>query len=200
MKTIRVMIHTLILLIILAACSKTNQITITPTELVQTETQPLPTMEPVTEEPQKFPLVYTDETAGIQIFYPEGWTTSDDQVIGERGSQTMLLSPGSSIEKAADGGARIILVTYQWEPKNDLDAFVAQRKTAWEASGFMIQSEEGRDLGNGKKMMVFQIETTDDINVIFAFTTSGEDYLQISGDGDLELCRQILEGVKLIQS
>ncbi len=199
MKKIWVIIQILLLLMILAACSKTDPITITPTEFVPTQTQPVLTLEPVTEELPKFPLVYTDETAGIQIFYPADWTQSENQVIGERGSQTALLSPGSSIEKVADGGARIILVTYRWDPKNELDAFVAQRKTAWEASGFTIQKEEVRDLGNGKKMIVFQIETSDQTNVIYAFTTSGEDYLQISGDGDLELCRKILESVTIVQ-
>lgn len=198
MKKILVLTSILSFVIILTACSHEEQVSVIPTETTPSETQPLPTVEQATEEPLKFPLTYIDSASGIQLSYPEGWTLSDNQVVGERGSQTALLSPGSTLESVAEGGARMILVTYQWDPKNDLDAFINQRKIAWEASGFTIQGDENYDLGNGQKMVVFQIETTDQTKVLFAFTNSGEDYLQLSGDGDLTLCQEILESVMVV--
>lgn len=199
MKKILLLTSISIIAILLAACTQTEQVPTAPAEPVSIKTQPVLTAEPATAEPQKFPMTYIDAAAGIELSYPEGWTLSGDQVVGERGSQAALLSPGSTLEMVADGGARIILVTYQWDPKNDLDAFIAQRKIAWDASGFIIESEESIDLGNGQKMVIFQIETTDQTKVLFAFTNSGENYLQVSGDGDLDLCREILENVTLVQ-
>lgn len=198
MRKILVLISIVSCVIILAACTQAEQAPVTPTEPVAAETQSMPTVEPVTETPQKFPLTYVDTAAGIQLSYPEGWTLSGDQVVGERGSQAALLSPGSTLKTIAEGGTRMILVTYQWDPKNDLDAFIAQQRIAWEASGFIVVSEESIDLGDDRKISVFQIETIDQTKVLFAFTNSGENYLQLSGDGDLDLCREILETVTLV--
>ncbi len=203
MKRKMMLVSVLALVLILTACTQVDTPTAAPTELIPTETMTVATEESAeeelaTEEPERFPQVYTDEAAGIQFSYPEGWTLSDEQVVGERASQIALLSPGSTLEMTADGGARIVLVTYQWDPKNDLSAYITQRITAWEASGFSIQSEKSVDLGNGQTLVLFDIKTAEQTQVLFAFTNSGEDYLQLSGDGDLDLCREILETVALI--
>lgn len=185
-------------LTILSAFSKTvaAEPTITPTLL--SELQFTETSAP-TAEPARFPMVYQDEAANIQLSYPEGWALEPAQVIGDRGSQAALLSPGSSLESVAEGGSRIVLTTYQWDPKNDLSAFVAQRKTAWEASGFKLLSEESFKLADDRSLVILVVETVEKTHVLFAFTNSGENYLQISGEGDLQVCREIVDTIQPVQ-
>jgi hypothetical protein len=107
-----------------------------------------------------------------------------------RGGQALLLSPGTTAETLADGGTRVSLVTYVWDPKNDLDAYVAQRKTAWDASGFTITREEQWQLAGGRTAYIFVINTPEQPTFTL-LTTVGEDYLQIGGDGDAALLEEI---------
>ena len=142
---------------------------------------------------------YLEESAGILIRYPEGWGISPREQIGERGAQAGLLSPGSTLEEIAEGGSRIIITTYTWDPKNDLAAYVDQRRLAWDASGFEILSEESLSLTNGRIVEVFRIKTGEGGEVIFALTNAGEDYLQVFGDGDLDLCTEIIRSMEPVE-
>lgn len=136
------------------------------------------------------PATYTDESAGFALDYPADWTLDPSSQIGSRGGQAVLLSPGTTLETLADGGTRLAITTYIWDPKNDLDAYVANRKTAWDASGFTITREEQWTLPDGRPAYVFVVETPDQPTFTL-FTTVGEDYLQISGDGDQTLIGEI---------
>ncbi len=107
-----------------------------------------------------------------------------------RGGQALLLSPGTTLETLAEGGTRVSITTYTWDPKNDLDAYVAQRKVAWDASGFAIEREERWQLADGRAASVFVVKTPEQPTFTL-FTTIGEDYLQISGEGDAALVEEI---------
>ena len=144
-----------------------------------------------TPQPPFEAAVYRDEAAGFELDYPAGWTVVPIQRIGSRGSQGLLLSPGTTAEALAEGGTRVGLTIYNWDPKNDLDAFVAQRKNAWEASGFLFVSQASYQLADGRPAVDFIVETPEKQQVFFSFTTVGEDYLQISAEGDLELAGEI---------
>ena len=162
------------------------------TEAPTAETASEPTSAPATESTllSFTPATYTDESAGIALDYPAEWTLDPSSQVGVRGAQAVLLSPGTTLETLAEGGTRVSLITYIWDPKNDLDAYVAQRKVAWEASGFAITREEQRQLADGRAAYVFVINTPEQPSFTL-FTTVGEDYLQISGDGDLALAEEI---------
>ena len=142
---------------------------------------------------------YLEESAGIIIRYPEDWSISPREQIGERGAQAALLSAGSTLEQVAEGGSRIIITTYTWDPKNDLAAYVNQRRLAWEASGFEILSEESFSLAEGRVVQFFRVKTGEGGEVFFAFTNAGEDYLQVFGDGNLELCEEIIRSMKPVK-
>ena len=107
-----------------------------------------------------------------------------------RGGQALLLSPGTTVETLPDGGTRVSITTYLWDPKGDLDAYVTQRKTAWEASGFAITREETWQLPDGRAARVFIVESPD-VPVFYLLTTIGDDYLQIGGEGDLALVEEM---------
>ena len=162
------------------------------------ETEPVLTMEPEPELSYEAEI-YLEETAGIELYYPVDWSESPRQQIGERGAQAALLSPGSTLEQTAEGDARILLTTYEWEPKHDLEAYVDQRKLAWDASGFKVLQEEMFTLEDGRQVMVFNVEVGGGSEAVFAFVTAGEDYLQISGDGDLDLCMEIIKSMKVTE-
>ena len=198
--------------LILAACSVPNG---TPTLVAEAQSTqpgvPVATAAPETSQPdqpqpiavptQQFsfsPAFYQEESAGIQLAYPSDWTISPHERIGERGAQAALLSPGSSLEQVAAGGARIILTTYTWDPKNDLDAYIAQRKTAWEASGFKVSGEDQFTLDT-RLVKIFTVEMTGDEKALFAFTNAGDDYLQLFGDGDLALCEEIIRSAAVVE-
>jgi hypothetical protein len=161
------------------------------------ETASAPITAPVTKTTQLSftPTTYTDESAGFELDYPSGWTLDPSSQIGVRGGQALLLSPGTTPETLANGGARISITTYIWDPKNDIDAYVAQRKVAWDTSGFAITREEQWQLADGRTAYVFVVQTPEQPTFTL-FTTIGEDYLQIGGDGDLALVEEIVHTLR----
>jgi hypothetical protein len=123
--------------------------------------------------------------------YPSGWTLVPNKQIGSRGSTAQLFSPGSTAEKLLVDGTRIGITVYLWDPKNDLAAYAANRKTAWEGGGSTIISETSGELADGRKQMSFTVQGPDKMQAFFLLTTLGENYLAISGDGNLKLIEEI---------
>jgi hypothetical protein len=141
---------------------------------------------------------YINDTAGFALDYPAGWTVNE-AVIGERGSQVQFLSSPdlADVSVLPEGATRVSATVYQWDPKNDLAAFVAQQKSAWEASGFTILEEEPRTLELGLAATQFTVQTPD-ASVVFLVTALGDQYLVLSGEGDLELVKEIVGRVRPI--
>src|SRR5512138_1257403 len=142
------------------------------------------------------PAVYQIPTEGIELDYPSDWTTVPVDVVGSRGSQGQLFSPGSSADTLAEGGSRMAVTVYQWDPKNSLNEFVTQRKTAWEASGFTIVKDQPGNLQDGRPYSSFVIQTPDNHQAFFLFATLGEKYLEVSGEGNLALVEEIARTVR----
>jgi hypothetical protein len=183
----------------------------TPTAGVAATSLPLPTL---TTEPTKTPepiitlqptttsaptkatqlsfkaASYRDEAAGFEVDYPADWTLVPDSIIGSRGSQALLLSPGTTQETLAQGGSRIAIVKYKWDPKHDLNAYITQRKLAWTSSSKII-SELSWEMADGRQAVNFIVEGPDKSQTFILLTTIGEDYLQIAGDGNLTLIEEI---------
>jgi len=196
-----------LLLFVLVACGAPGRVepTAAPTMLPTIAPTTAPTPEPptpaATSEPTAAPVAearplsftpatYTDARAGFELDYPATWTLDPSSQIGVRGGQALLLSPGTTAETVASGGTRVSITTYLWDPKNDLDAYVAQRKVAWAASGFAITREEQWPLADGRTAYVFVVQTPEQPTFTL-LTTIGQDYLQIGGDGDAALVEEI---------
>lgn len=142
------------------------------------------------------PSLFEDSEGKIGFQYPSDWTVIPEQAIGDRGAQTVFLSQGSSIEILANGGSRVVLLKFAWDPKNDLSAWVTQRKQAWDASGFVIQDESTRELADGRAVVSLQMKAPDGEELLYNLTTIGDRYLEINASGDLVLCREILATLK----
>jgi hypothetical protein len=82
-------------------------------------------------------------------------------------------------------------VVYDWDPKGDLGAYVAQRRGAWDASGFKVMNGSMTALADGRPASDFFIEPPDGNLAYFLFTTVGDRYLQLAGEGDLALIETI---------
>jgi hypothetical protein len=202
----RVTLVVLILVLWLASC-RTPEPTVAPAtsapESVESSGMPVPGTEPAATEmvvvPQgKIPAAsfdaqtYLDEATGFALDYPVGWTVTQSTV-GDRGSQTVLLSK-PEIADLADipaGETRVTVAVNQWDPKNDLTAYVDTREAAWDASGFTIVEEEELVLDLGLAAKQFLIQTPDGKQTLFLFAAVDDQYLSLSGEGDLQLVKEI---------
>jgi hypothetical protein len=140
---------------------------------------------------------YVNEEVGFALDYPAGWTVNEQ--IGPRGTQVQFLSSPELAEAVTlpEGAARVNATIYQWEPKNDLAAFVANQKTAWEASGVTILEEEQLVLELGLPAVRFHVQAPD-ADLIFLIAAVGDQYLVLSGEGNMELVKEIVERVRPI--
>jgi len=96
-----------------------------------------------------------------------------------------------------EGATRVSATIYQWEPKNDLAAFVANQKNAWDASGFTVVEEQQLVLDLGLNAVQFVIQTPDS-SAAFLMTAIGDQYLVISGEGILDLVKEIAQRLRPI--
>ena len=159
-----------------------------------TEAVPNPKLPAASFESQ----TYFNEEAGFALDYPAGWTVNE-VVIGDRGMQVQFLSSPAIAEMATlpEGETRTNATIYRWDPKNDLSAFVANQKSAWDASGFTVLEEEPLVLELGLPAVRFTVQTPE-ANMVFLVTALEDQYLVLSGEGDLELVKEIVQRVRPI--
>jgi hypothetical protein len=197
-----------ILIFALATCRSPEPGSPVPTALpTRTEIPPTATALPPTETavPQgKLPAapfdaqVYSNEQAGFALDYPTGWTVNET-VIGPRGTQIQFLSSPELAEAATvpEGETRLSATINQWDPKNDLAAYVQHTKDAWTASGFTIVEAQQLTLELGLPAVLFTVQTPD-APVVYLVTALKDQYLVIAGEGDLDLVKQIVERLRPI--
>lgn len=170
----------------------------------ETAVPPTPTEAPVSEG--KLPAapfesqVYSNEEAGFALDYPAGWTVNET-VVGPRGTQVQFLSSPELVDIATlpEGTTRLSANIYEWDPKNDLVAFVANQKNAWSGSGFTILDEQQLTLELGLPAVQFTIQTPES-QAVFLIAALEDRYLVISGEGNLELVQQIVQRVRPISN
>jgi hypothetical protein len=95
---------------------------------------------------------------------------------------------------------RMDATVLNWDPKNDLDAFIDVRKQAWSASGMEVLSEEQYTLMGGHRAVRFLIEGVDGEQALLITTTVGQRYLVLSGTGDLDVLAEIAGTVRVLSS
>ncbi len=194
----------------LATCKAPEPKTITPTdtakptEIPATETvlPPAPTEAAAPEG--KLPAapfdaqVYVNEGAGFALDIPAAWTINET-VVGPRGTQILFISKPELADAATmpEGETRVAATIYQWDPKNDLNAYLAHWKTTWESSGFTILDERPLMLELGLPAVQFTVQSPD-TETVFLVTALKDQYLVISGEGDLDLVKQIEQRLRPI--
>jgi len=194
-------ISLIVLSAVLGACSGPSVPGTATTEPTQVQapspTMPSPTLSPPTGTPAP-PLsfeaaTYTD-SAGFAFEFPAQWTVDPRASGGDRGSFATLTSwahPPGIVPEVPVGGTILQATVQLWDPKNDLEAFLAQRHAAWDGSGIQVVSEERSTLANGQPTASYVVRGSDGSEGFFFFTTLEDDYLVLSGSGDLALLTEI---------
>ena len=143
---------------------------------------------------------YFNEEAGFALDIPSAWTTQET-VVGPRGTQVLFLSKPELAEAATipAGETRLSAAIYQWDPKNDLGAYVDNMKTAWASSGFTILDEQQLTLEQGLPAVQITVRTTE-ADVLYLITALKDQYLVLAGEGDLTLVEQIVQRLRPISS
>lgn len=186
-----------LLVLSLAACgSPTTPAAAEPVE----NNMPVPSeavTEPVVEGKIRAPSfesqTYINEAVGFALEYPAGWTVTES-TIGDRGSETLLLSTPEIADQATlpPGATRVAINVNQWDPKNALAEYADTRKVAWESSGFTILEEEPITLDLGLDAVRYSIQLPDGALVEYLIAAIGDQYVTISGEGDLELAKEMM--------
>ena len=142
---------------------------------------------------------YLNETAGFAIEYPAGWSVTES-LIGERGSQTLLLSATDIAELATlpAGATRVAINVNQWDPRNDLAAYVETRMAAWNSSGFTILEEEPLTLDLGLSAIRFNVQSPDGLTTEWLIAAIRDQYVSVSGEGDLALVKEMMRYLRPI--
>ncbi|MGD8402920.1 MAG: hypothetical protein PVJ21_04630 [Anaerolineales bacterium] len=145
---------------------------------------------------------YQDMANNFEFDYPTGWAFDDGEQ-HSRGYYVQFYSwdwqPGDIVETTPVGETILSVTVNYWDPKNDLEAFVNQRKTGWDASGIVILSEERIILDGERPAAQFMVQGADGAQAFFLFTTIGEQYLTFSGNGNLSLLADIAHTLRPIQ-
>ncbi len=161
---------------------------------IPTESAPSPKLPAASFQSQ----TYISDSAGFALDYPAGWTVNE-MVVGPRGTQVQFLSSPELANAATlpDGATRVSANIYQWDPKNDLAAYVDHMKTAWEASGFTIVDEQELMLDLGVPARQYTVQTAEG-QAVFLIAALGDQYLVVSGEGNLDLVKEIVQRVRPI--
>ena len=169
--------------------------------IIEPTANPLPTETPI-PQPAFEATTYRDDEAGFEFDYPVGWAFDGGEQ-QSRGSYVQFYSwdwqPGDPIEPLPAGGTVLTVTNQLWDPKNDLEAFINQRKLAWNSSGISIISEKRLTLSGDRPAAQFILQGSDGSQAFFLLTTNGENYLVLSGNGDLDLLAEIAHTVRPIQ-
>jgi hypothetical protein len=145
---------------------------------------------------------YQDAVNGFSFDYPEQWAFDGGEE-QSRGSYVQFYSwdwqPGDVVDSIPAGETVLTVLVNLWDPKDDLESFIANRKLAWENSGILILVEEPVLLGDGRSASRYIVQGTDGMQGFFLFTTIGERYLTLSGSGDLDLLTEISGTLRFVQ-
>ncbi|MGD8813199.1 MAG: hypothetical protein PVI78_01840 [Anaerolineales bacterium] len=186
------------ILLLLAACGTSTPAiptateTVSPMNLAPTATA---TIEPSPTQGLSYQFtVYRDEVAGFEFDYPASWTVGPSEQYS-RGGITVFSSwsrPNDVLpDETPPGETRLDVTVQLWDPVDDLDAFVAQRRLSWETSIITVISQETWVLAGDRSAEVFVVESGDGNQTFYLFATLVDKYLVLSGGGDLTLLAEI---------
>ncbi|MFN8441006.1 MAG: SH3 domain-containing protein [Caldilineaceae bacterium] len=130
-------------------------------------------------------VVYED-AGGFAFNYPSDWNITG----GEAGVR------GNIIQFTAPDGTKLDVSILDWDPKNDLNAYVATRKTAWDASGMQIIDEQAWTVGNDHPAVRLIIRSGNE-DGFFLLTTLGDQYLTLGGSGNLDALNAIGKSLRV---
>jgi hypothetical protein len=190
------------LTLLLAACGPvatpivTEEPAVLPSEALQaTETSEVAV---ATEDsgPSFEAVVYTDPAGRFEISYPAGWMVDDSQMVaGSRGGYIQFSSfehPEGGINEIPEGESVLQLATYLWDPVGDHEARLQMRLGNFLSSGNTILEEADFVFRNGQVGTRLLVLDTNGEESVVVLAVMGDEYLEISGFGDIALIDEII--------
>lgn len=127
------------------------------------------------------PATYADDARGFAFEHPASWS-----VIGAPEQQ----SRGEIVQLGEGEAVALSIAVLQWEPVADLEAYLAQRKLAWDASGMAVLSEDRASV-DGVEVARFVVQGAEGDAGNFLFAALPDRYLALSGP-DTALLQEVL--------
>jgi hypothetical protein len=148
-----------------------------------------PFQEPTTEET----AVYRNSENGFELDYPASWHL-DEQVFGSRGSGALFYIADTDEEPIYSA------VVYLWDPKNNLDAWVDQRRQSWSGSGAAVLLEEELTVADGHRAIQFKLQWLGGQTTNHLYMEVGDRYLELVSSGELGTFAEIIGSLRFVES
>lgn len=162
----------------------------TPTLLPSTT---LPTPSVVSGNKKALEATYTHPDSLFSFDYPAEWQMGRQEE-QSRGGFFQLIGPDGDLDDI-----RMQVTVLNWDPKQDLKAFLDVRRTAWDNSGIEIRVEEEWTWAEEIPGKTFLLEGADGSVSQVHFTYLGDRYLEFSTTSEYENLERILETLRLVK-
>ncbi|HRN51109.1 MAG TPA: hypothetical protein PLC52_09565 [Anaerolineales bacterium] len=191
MKTAPLLLLTALLF---AACAAPA---VSPTQVAEapppTVAAAAPTESPTEATPTFAATTFVDAQGRFSFKYPDSWVVLGGEA-GSRGDYVQIASwepDGAELENLPRGESLLQVTVYQWDPKGDLAARVEMRRTALNTSGIQIAEEETVSFADGPDAVRMRLVQNGEETLVYYFVL-GDAYLELSGQGDLQLLDQVM--------
>lgn len=174
------------------AASTSVSLTVVPSPTpVPPTTLPIPSV--VSGEKNALKATYTNPDSGFSFDYPAEWQMGRQEE-QSRGGFFQLIGPDGDLDDI-----RMQVTVLNWDPKQDLKAFLDVRRTAWDNSGVEIRVEEEWTWAEEIPGKTFLLEGADGSVSQVHFTYLGDRYLEFSTTSEYENLERILETLRLVK-
>ena len=135
---------------------------------------------------------YRNWENGFELLYPSSWHL-DEQVLGSRASGALFYVTDTDEEPIFSA------VVYLWDPKNDLDAWLEQRRQSWPGSNAAVLSEEELAVADGHRAIRFELLWLGGQTTNHLFMEIGDRYLELVSPGDPETFDEIVGSLQFVE-
>lgn len=155
---------------------------------------------PTLESTDKPPRIYHNEEMGFAFAYPEDWVVAYQE--GQsRGTYIQFTHSDYEPDPESSGLAPeeiLMQVTVlNWDPEQDLDAFLDVRRQAWDSSGAEVISEATWSWGDGIPAVTVIVKGIDGAQSLFVFTYVRDRYVVFSGTDHFSLVESTARTLRL---
>jgi hypothetical protein len=137
--------------------------------------------------------VYRNSENGFELDYPTSWRL-DEQVLGSRASGALFYTADTDEEPIFSA------VVYLWDPKNDLDAWLEQRRQSWSGSSAAILLEEELIVAGGQRAVKFELLWLGGQTINHLLMEIGDRYLELFSPGDPGTIDEIIGSLRFVDS
>ena len=148
-----------------------------------------PVQEPASDET----AVYRNSENGFELDYPASWYL-DEQVLGSRASGALFYATETDEEPV------FTVVIFLWDPKNDLDAWVDQRRQSWSGSNAAVLLEEGLIVAGRQRAVTFELLWQGGQATNHLLMEIGDRYLELVSPGDPGTFDEIISSLRFVES